>query len=106
MNILKTDATNFFFIESYGYLLIKNASFTNASNKAVHFFLTDENISPDKATIDNCTFIDNSSPLEGGGLSIQGSKETSYQFTLNFVINNTIFINNTAGSKLVFSKLF
>ena len=101
INVTMSDSVTFLFIESFDVAIIQNCTFENATNRAVLFFLVDENLSLNQTTIDNCIFKDNSTPLEGAGLAFQGSKETSHQFKLNALITNCQFLNNKASCNFV-----
>jgi len=91
------DSVNFLFVESFLNANIRNSLFRNASQRAVFYFLTDENLSPNKTTLENCTFINNRSPLMGAAITFQASKETNRQFNLNAEMNNLVFYNNSAS---------
>jgi len=100
------DSTTFFFIESFGTVIMKDSVFQNATQRAILYFLTDENLSPNKTTTTNCTFLNNKAPLEGAAIAFQGSKETSYQFSLNvFILDSYFEAGNASRNPLLHKQI-
>jgi len=105
-NVIMEDSVTFMFIESYLNAGFQNCLFRGATQRALFYFLTDENLSPNKTTIQNCTFLNNKSPVLGGAIAFQASKETNSQFNINAEMTGLIFSNNSAISNWRFCESF